>query len=298
MIDIEKIKENLLENAKLAIQLGIEDFDLSANDEKRKISAIRNSVAGLLLLYKYKLLLESQLTEDPYKYIRKKNSDNNNLGLPKQTVTVHEIKNNFNSLNLEIPDIKYLDNIIIIRNEIEHFYQVTKNDILSLLVKVYYLIEKFYNKYLVIPHGCFEEFVTEEIYQRILNNKQIYVNKLQDCINSFNEVDFPSYAVKDILLENQKCPNCKSELIKAQNKNYENLNLMCSYCLDKNLDTYDVLGLTHRELIRGEDYRCECPECDDFNVIYGVCFSCGYELEEDRDYQREAYLQYLMDKND
>lgn len=74
MPKMKEVKENLLNNAKSSIQLGIEDFDLSENDENRKISSIRNSVAGLLLLYKYKLLLESQFEEDKFKYIRKRNS--------------------------------------------------------------------------------------------------------------------------------------------------------------------------------------------------------------------------------
>ena len=99
MPQMEQVKENLLENAKLSIQLGIEDFDLSENDENRKISSIRNSVAGLLLLYKYKLLLESQFEEDKFKYIRKRNSSENMQELPKQTVTVKEIKKNFRMLN-------------------------------------------------------------------------------------------------------------------------------------------------------------------------------------------------------
>lgn len=72
MPKMKEVKENLLNNAKSSIQLGIEDFDLAENDKNRKISSIRNSVAGLLLLYKYKLLLESQFEEDKFKYIRKK----------------------------------------------------------------------------------------------------------------------------------------------------------------------------------------------------------------------------------
>ncbi|OAV11603.1 hypothetical protein AO377_0105 [Moraxella catarrhalis] len=40
--NIETVKENLLENAKISIQLGMEDYKLTKNDNKRKISAIRN----------------------------------------------------------------------------------------------------------------------------------------------------------------------------------------------------------------------------------------------------------------
>lgn len=298
MPQMEQVKENLLENAKLSIQLGIEDFDLSENDENRKISSIRNSVAGLLLLYKYKLLLESQFEEDKFKYIRKRNSSENMQELPKQTVTVKEIKKNFRMLNLELPDISFLDEIINTRNQIEHFYQINKSDILPLLVKNYYLIEKFYNKYLVELHGRFEEFVTLPIYQRILNNKQIYTDKLRHCRKSFDDVMFPSDEVKNVLFNHQKCPYCRSNLIECQGQDYEHIELICKYCFNDNLDIYDVLELTHKDILDGGDYRYACPECYDMNVINGVCFSCGYELEADRDYEREAYMEYLMSKND
>ena len=298
MLKMEEVKENLLNNAKSSIQLGIEDFDLAENDENRKISSIRNSVAGLLLLYKYKLLLESQFEEDKFKYIRKKNYNGNIQELPRQTATVKDIKDNFNSLNLNLPNISFLDEIINTRNQIEHFYQVNEVDILQLLVKIYYLIESFYDEYLVELHGRFEEFVTIPVYQKILNNKQIYTDKLEHCRNSFDNIIFPSDEVKNVLLANQKCPSCKSNLIECKGQDYESIKLICKYCLNDNLDVYDVLELTHKDILDGGDYRYACPECYEMNVINGVCFSCGYELEDDRDYEREAYMEYLMSKND
>ena len=298
MPQMEQVKENLLENAKLSIQLGIEDFDLSENDENRKISSIRNSVAGLLLLYKYKLLLESQSEDDKFKYIRKRNYTGSTQELPQQTATVQDIKDNFKSLNLELANIAILNEVINTRNEIEHFYQVNEVDILQLLVKNYYLIESFYNRYLVEPHGRFEEFVTIPVYQKILNNKQIYTDKLEHCRNSFDNIIFPSDEVKEVLLDNQKCPSCKSNLIECKGQDYEHIELICKYCLNDNLDVYDVLELTHKDILDGGDYRYACPECYEMNIINGVCFSCGYELEDDRDYEREAYIEYLMSKND
>lgn len=299
MPKMKEVKENLLNNAKSSIQLGIEDFDLAENDKNRKISSIRNSVAGLLLLYKYKLLLESQFEEDKFKYIRKKNYNGNIQELPRQTATVKDIKDNFNSLDLNLPNISFLDEIIDTRNQIEHFYQVNEVDILQLLVKIYYLIESFYDKYLVELHGRFEEFITIPVYQKILNNKQIYTDKLEHCRNSFDNIIFPSDEVKEVLLDNQKCPSCKSNLIECKGQDDEHIELICKYCLNDNLDVYDVLELTHRDILDGGDYRYACPECYDMNVIInGVCFSCGYELEADRDYEQEAYMEYLMSKND
>ena len=49
----------LLDNAVASIQLGVEDFELSKEDPRRVISAIRNLYAGVLLLFKEELARRS-----------------------------------------------------------------------------------------------------------------------------------------------------------------------------------------------------------------------------------------------
>lgn len=67
-------ENKLLENAKYSIQLGIEDYRLAKENPIRNISSIRNIFAGLLLLYKYKLIKESP-TDKPFYYITKLSND-------------------------------------------------------------------------------------------------------------------------------------------------------------------------------------------------------------------------------
>ena len=52
-----RLKMSILQNAIDSIVLGLEDFESS--DHKRIISCVRNLFAGILLLFKYKLVLLS-----------------------------------------------------------------------------------------------------------------------------------------------------------------------------------------------------------------------------------------------
>ena len=51
------MNKKLLQNAINSIEIGIEDYELSQQDERRIISCVRNVFAGILLLFKYKLSL-------------------------------------------------------------------------------------------------------------------------------------------------------------------------------------------------------------------------------------------------
>ncbi|WP_218667909.1 hypothetical protein, partial [Rodentibacter caecimuris] len=99
--NLEKAKNNLLENAKLSIQLGIEDFKLSESDNKRKISSIRNIYAGLLLLYKYKLVTIGS-KDDPFKLIDVSPRYKEVSLIPKKTITLSEIKEIFKSQGISM----------------------------------------------------------------------------------------------------------------------------------------------------------------------------------------------------
>lgn len=305
--NIETVKENLLENAKISIQLGVEDYGLSKTDDKRKISAVRNIFSGLLLLYKYKLIMESP-SDKPYIYITAINSKvtkeiyDGTFGekTPTNTVDVHNIKKNLNNLGIRI-DGNLLNSINKVRNNIEHFYHTQDVDILELIVKSFLLIENFYENHLKNNlEMSLKDFLGNEIYQLILENKDIYDKKLSECHQSFTNIEFPDDILKDIFIKNIECPYCLSHLIKYQSGDYENLSLHCTYCSNGQcLDKYDVLGLTHHAIKDGGDFREECPECGKYTIFLdNICLECAFEKDPNRDYERENYLNYLLEKDD
>lgn len=304
-LNSEQVKANLLENAKQSIQLGVEDYTLAKDDHKRNISAVRNIFAGLLLLYKYKLLLESPQGK-PYFYISRPKSyidmykDSFGLETPKITVDTHGIKKVFEHLNIEINSNSF-DGINKLRNNIEHFYNVDDVDILNLTEKSFELIDDFYeDNLLCYQQESLREFLGDDTYRVFLNNREIYQKVLKQCQSSFADIDFPSTYLKTKFLQEMSCPYCNSNLIKYKSGDYPDLRLSCMSCaMGDNLDKEEVLGLTHHSIKDGGDFREECPECGEYTIfIDNICLECGFEKNPNIDYEREEYLQYLRDKDD
>ncbi|WP_418935110.1 hypothetical protein [Haemophilus sp.] len=295
-------ENKLLENSQSSIQLGIEDYRLAKDNPMRNISAIRNIFAGLLLLYKYKLIKESP-TDKPFYYITKLSNDiyKSDFGkkTPKQTIDVIGIKTVFRSLNINI-DESLLNNVNEARNNLEHFYNSSNVDISSLVNKSFSLITAFYSEY-IFPETRIDlkDFLGEENHKTLLENKEAYEKRKQDCIQSFNNLDFPSIELEDAFYENMSCPYCKSDLIKHDTGDYKNTVLKCCHCSHgNNLSIEGVLGLSQHPkdiLIECSD----CPECGAFTYILdNYCMECGDFIDPERDYDWEAYIEHLMSKND
>lgn len=114
----------ILENAVQSIQIGIEDYN--STDNRRVLSAIRNIVSGILLLFKEKLRELSPPDSNEVLIKRKvvpiidKNGNVKYKGIGKKTVSTFEISERFETLGIEF-DIKRLKRIIETRNDIEHY---------------------------------------------------------------------------------------------------------------------------------------------------------------------------------
>ena len=295
-------ENKLLENAQSSIQLGIEDYRLAKDHPMRNISAIRNIFAGLLLLYKYQLIKESS-DDKPFYYITKLSNDiyKDSFGVapPKQTIDVSGIKSVFSALKIDI-DTSLLDEVNKARNDLEHYYNTKDVDISSLVNKSFLLIVAFYSEYIFFETGVdIKDFLGEENHKTLLENKEAYEKRKNECVLSFENVDFPSNEVEDLFYENAHCPFCQSDLIKYSSGDYQNLISACIFCSQgDNLSIEDVLGLSYSP----KDILTECincPECGAYTHIFeNYCLECGDFIDPERDYDREAYIEYLMSKND
>lgn len=105
------------------------------------------------------------------------------------------------------------------------------------------------------------------------------------------KVEFPSSEAENIFNTFSQCPNCQVNSLEFVSGDFPNTNFICQSCGQVS-DLFEVL----QKILPEEEI--ECPECGAFDVIEGVCFDCGYELEEGRDYEREKELERLMEKND
>lgn len=120
----------LLENAVLSIELGVEDYQ--TGDERRVLSAIRNLYAGVLLLCKQVLWNESPQGTDGsliYKDLVPRKIDGSVLMVPKKphrnTVDRQQIEERFKELGLSL-DWSKLQDLARIRNDVEHLFMTVK----------------------------------------------------------------------------------------------------------------------------------------------------------------------------
>jgi hypothetical protein len=182
---------SLLKNAIESIQIGIEDY--TSKDQKRILSAVRNIYAGILLLYKEKLLRLSPngsdiLIKQKIKpYIKDGNLSFEGSG--RKTANVQRIKELFKDLKINVDWDKF-DTISNIRNEIEHHYTSEEPKLIKeLIANSFGLIKEFITVHLqenpkkLLKEECWhilidtEDEFTEEIGSWKIHSYMLIENK-------------------------------------------------------------------------------------------------------------------------
>ncbi|MDO4627148.1 MAG: hypothetical protein Q4A81_07650 [Pasteurellaceae bacterium] len=293
--DINEIKNQLISNAIISIQIGVEDYTQSIQDSKRTISSIRNITSGLLLTYKYYLLLNGS-KEDPFILISAEKNRKPSC-LPKKTVNVLQIIDRLSQLKVTIEKDR-IHNRTNARNMIEHFFNYAKVDINSVIYDSFILFTDFYSNYLETILGNLKERLGENVYNTLMKNKLVLEQRKNFCNKTFPtlELNYPNDDIEDEIFTNGFCSECSSILLKYHSGVYPDLSIECDYC-GHIQDIYEIFGITHHSILNG-DGPTECYECGFFSCINGICFECGYSHDEDRDYESERNILRLMEKND
>ena len=314
----------ILDNAIASIQLGVEDY--LSSDPRRTLSSTRNITAGILLLFKEKLRQlspdgsdESLIKKDILPVI----SDSQEvifIGSGTKTVDVHQIKERFKSLGIKV-DWKLVDDIVKIRNNIEHYYtEKNTSQVRKMISDAFLVLKDFISTHLKAEPI---DMLGEETWKILLKEDAVYKKELQECTEAKSVVPWGHEDI--VLISNSlKCSKCGSLLLKPMNdvKKLEDLELMCSAC--GNLDDFskiveeavdDVFGLTHRDIKHGEIssiYQCRQCGLNTFSMNSGICLHCGEPLEfnecmrcfepltpDDQEFHGFcSYCNYLMEKDD
>ncbi|MHC8442122.1 MAG: hypothetical protein ACYYK0_08080 [Candidatus Eutrophobiaceae bacterium] len=284
----------MLNNAVAAIQVGVEDFD--DGDPKRLLSSMRNVVSGLLLLYKEMLHRLSPKTDKELlikQNIKPVKVDGDIVfqGVGKKTADVYTIKARFNDLGigLDREKTRFLDNVIEVRNNIEHYYTAVKPiEIEQLLAKAFVLIQDFTCR--VLKENP-KELFGDDCWEKLLAVSDVYESQKNLCIESYDLNDWKFDWVKESLCK-LVCPECNSDLVKAVSDGHElpNINMQCASCshefsfkkvfvecFTEFMDTISHVTIKDG----GESLNETCFECDKgtFLVEEGICVNCGYELD-------------------
>jgi hypothetical protein len=279
---------SILKNALDSIAIGLEDFQ--SEDERRIISSTRNIFAGILLLFKHRLV-ELSPNDSDEALIKQRVSPEIDItgavkwiGKGKKTVDVQNIKERFESLNISV-DWKRIERINTYRNDIEHYYSTLKSESVQQLISDSFLIIR---NFIVDELNENPKYLLGEEYWNILvEANEVYAKEKAECDSSLEKLDYYNEVILDAF-KSGICSSCGSGLLEAVSTKGDAIssNFKCRAC-DKEdsyentvndvLQDYYVNDVYFSFKDGGEAPIVDCPLCFDgtYLVQAGVCATCG-----------------------
>lgn len=285
---------SILNNAVDSIAIGLEDY--SSPDDRRVISCARNVFAGILLLFKHKLSLLSE--EDSDEILIKQevlpviDAEGNIIwkGKGKKTVDVQNIKERFESLNIDV-DWKRIKKINDFRNDIEHYYSsLSHESIRSLISDSFLIINDFIYKHL---NNDPKKLLGDDAWAVLIEVNEVYKKEKDECATALEKLDYYSDKILDAF-EGFSCGECGSGLIVPTISEGDAIesNFTCKSC-DNSLPYESIINDVIAKHYKHDTYLAQkdggdtpiidCPECCGIYYLYeeGVCSSCGYAAEHE-----------------
>lgn len=288
------MNNKLLQNAINSIEIGIEDYKLSQQDERRIISCVRNVFAGILLLFKYKLVELSPANSDEV-LIKQQISwfmENGNIiakGKGNKTVDVQSIKDRFKSLNISI-DWENLDKINFYRNNIEHYYSESSiSAVQEMIAMSFPIISNFIRNNL---DDNPENLFSKNTWQTLLSIKDVYEQEKSLCVDNLRKLDFFHKEIFETI-SIHRCSKCGYSLITVDDGIDNDASCQiyrCKSC-NKTWNYDDLVRECLHEKYKDEWWECGryggeepvviCPSCGgQYNHIENICYSCGDEVDD------------------
>lgn len=209
------------------------------------------------------------------------------VGAGKHTANVQEIRERFKALKIKV-DWKRLQNVLDIRNDIEHYR--TESDpsrILELIAGVVPILQQFMTEYLGLQP---RETLGPEIWGLLNENAKVFELQLRVCENALDAAlgEGPS---RRLLPDELSCPDCSSRLLRpageVRSAGIETL-LECVACgceasyasiAEEQIEEHFWWERHLAAKEGGDEPIFECNECgrNSFSVEDGLCLVCGEE---------------------
>lgn len=285
--------DRLFKNAIDSIEMGVEDFIACKmnRNERRIISSARNIYAGILLLFKAKLLkLSSDNNEALIQQQIDPQLENGKIiwiGKGKKTIDYSQIKERFKALGINQINWGLLGQIQTYRNNVEHYFDSNnlRPDVLqSMIANTYVIICDFMRRYMNIkPYHCFNR----KIWKVLCDSKKEFDLENQERLELIKSLSWQDENILNFFLY-QICSCCGSFLLLPTQKETfaEDCDFKCSDC--GSIYTYQELtGEYFANLIQPSRYSINkmdesqiiytCPECgkESYNTETQRCLSCG-----------------------
>ncbi|MDP3087576.1 MAG: hypothetical protein Q8M99_05220 [Methylotenera sp.] len=209
--------DTILTNAVSSIQVGVEDY--LSTDPRRALSAVRNLSAGILLIFKERLRELSPVDSNEVfikqniKPVIDPSGKVTFQGSGKKTVDVFEIKGHFNSLGVSADWLK-VDEVIKLRNDIEHYYTtVPSSRLRELLSDCFIVIRDFIT--LELKRDPLE-LLGKDTWNTLLDVSTVYNKELAECSSGMGKVNWTSTIIEDVS-KHFRCKDCDSLLLMPAN---------------------------------------------------------------------------------
>lgn len=296
MLEPEKLKQNAL----TSIRLGVEDFQRSrcgieaGGDPDRAISAARNLFAGLLLLFKYRLILSIRDPKDIAQVIYKPPKEiiphpDGKGGVEwrpvekfqtKVTIDVEDIKRRFSAFDISV-DWSLMQRLQFERNNLEHLHPMqTIGAITGFVADLFPLLHAF----IIDELDESPAILLGSAWSIMLEHHEFFVQEQQVCALMWSESSLPERL--KAFVGTMVCEECGSLLVQPDVDSTENYR--CVACenvaevfnqleagLEESCGSYDPYD--------GDEAPTRtCPQCEHefFVVAAGECYWCDYELED------------------
>lgn len=277
---------SILTNAVDSLAMGIEDF--KSKEQRRLVSCTRNICAGILLLFKHKLVELSPSGSDEVLIkqriipVRVKGRLRWS-GSGRKTVDVLQIKERFDSLGVQV-DWKRVTQIIDHRNDIEHYYGSLSHDaVRNLIASSFIVIRDFVRTELKLDPLS---LLGKETWDSLTTVAEVHDKEKAECDKHIGSVDWLYDCVRSAL-EEWNCSACGSDLINVEVNGTRRTDAKfdCLSCgLTWNFD--EGVEAAINQYFAGENYRSvkdggdpenvTCPECnrDTLILVLNVCVIC------------------------
>lgn len=265
----------LFDNAIMAIEVGIEDFDKETTP--RTISSVRNIHTGILLLAKEVLVRRApgvdprQILSANYKPTLDTEKGIRYTPSSERTINLRETVRRLKNFNVKIDNrfLRSLNYFSQVRNTIEHNYsEKPQEKIQEAIAEALPIIQ-----YLLRTINMEPSEVLRDTWAKMLGIKQVYDQESELCQQTFVKLRSANKLPNEIKF---RCPGCESALVRqkqSRNTDLADLQCTCQFCKIK-YSSLKILEVTLASHFSGEIYA---SHTDGGPMPLGQCSECGGE---------------------